>query len=111
IKCSAKYADAAYPLPFSIWHLAFGFWLLAFGFWHLAFGIWHLAFGIDMITDLRFAARMLLHSRGFSATAFAVLTLGIGATTTMFSATNAILLKPLPYPDPARIFVVRETRA
>jgi putative ABC transport system permease protein len=64
-----------------------------------------------MISDLRFAVRMLLHSRGFTATAIIVLTLGIGATTTMFSATNAVLLKPLPYPDAGRMVAVRETRA
>ena len=64
-----------------------------------------------MIADLKFAVRMLAHSRGFTVTALIVLTLGIGATTTMFSATNAVLLKPLPYPDPDRMVVVRETRA
>src|SRR5436190_8451788 len=64
-----------------------------------------------MISDLRFAVRMLLHSRGFTVTALVVLTLGIGATTTMFSATNAVLLRPLPYPDAGRMVVVRETRA
>ena len=64
-----------------------------------------------MIADLKFAIRMLAHSRGFTVTALIVLTLGIGATTTMFSATNAVLLKPLPYPDPDRMVVVRETRA
>src|SRR4051812_31237150 len=64
-----------------------------------------------MISDLRFAVRMLAHSRGFTVTALLVLTLGIGATTTMFSATNAVLLKPLPYPDAGRIVAVRETRA
>ncbi|HMC76966.1 MAG TPA: ABC transporter permease [Vicinamibacterales bacterium] len=64
-----------------------------------------------MISDLRFAVRMLLHSRGFTVTALVVLTLGIGATTTMFSATNAVLLRPLPYPDPDRMVAVRETRA
>ena len=64
-----------------------------------------------MLSDLRFATRILLHSRGFALTAIAILTLGIGATTTMFSATDAVLLEPLPYPDPARLVVVRETRA
>ena len=64
-----------------------------------------------MISDLRFAIRMLLHSRGFTVTALVVLTLGIGATTTMFSATNAVLLRPLPYPDAERMVAVRETRA
>jgi len=64
-----------------------------------------------MLSDLRFAVRMLAHARGFTLTALTVLTLGIGATATMFSATNAVLLKPLPYPDPDRMVVVRETRA
>src|SRR5258708_11244149 len=64
-----------------------------------------------MISDLRFAVRMLLHSRGFTFAAVIVLTLGIGATTTMFSATNAVLLKPLPYPDAGRMVAVHETRA
>src|SRR5436305_1710576 len=65
----------------------------------------------EMIADLRFAARMLLHSRGFTTTAILVLTLGIGATTTMFSATNSVLLRPLPYPDAGRMVAVHETRA
>jgi putative ABC transport system permease protein len=64
-----------------------------------------------MLSDLRFAVRMLAHARGFTITALTILTLGIGATATMFSATNAVLLKPLPYPDPDRMVVVRETRA
>src|SRR5260221_14124787 len=64
-----------------------------------------------MISDLRFAVRMLLHSRGFTVTALIVLTLGIGATTTMFSATNSVLLRPLAYPDAGRMVAVKETRA
>src|SRR3954470_20337747 len=67
--------------------------------------------GTDMTSDLRFAFRMLAHSRGFTVTALVVLTLGIGATTTMFSATNAVLLRPLPYPDADRMVALRETRA
>src|SRR5918911_713992 len=64
-----------------------------------------------MLNDLRFAFRMLRRSPGFTAAALAVLTLGIGATTTMFGATNAILLQPLPFADSDRLFIVRETRA
>src|SRR5260221_3794182 len=64
-----------------------------------------------MISDLRFAVRMLLHSSGYTVTDFIVLTLGIGATTTMFSATNAVLLRPLPYPGAGRMVAVHETRA
>ena len=64
-----------------------------------------------MLNDLRFAVRMLGRSPGFTTAALLVLTLGIGATTTMFGATNAVLLRPLPFPDPDRLFVIRETRA
>ena len=64
-----------------------------------------------MFSDLRFAGRMLMHSRAFTVTAIVVLTLGIGATTTMFSATNSVLLRPLPYPDASRMVAVHETRA
>jgi putative ABC transport system permease protein len=64
-----------------------------------------------MLSDLRFAVRMLAHARAFTITALVVLTLGIGATATMFSATDAVLLRPLPYPQPDRLVVVRETRA
>src|SRR3954462_1649615 len=64
-----------------------------------------------MLNDVRFAARTLAHARGFTVMALAILTVGIGATATMFSATNAVLLKPLPYPQSDRLVVVRETRA
>src|SRR5262245_1301155 len=66
---------------------------------------------LTMLKDLRFAVRMLTRARGFTATALIVLTLGIGATATMFSATNAVLFRRLPYPDADRIVVARETRA
>src|SRR5262245_66624975 len=64
-----------------------------------------------MINDIRFAVRMLVRTRAFTASALVVLTLGIGATATMFSATNAVLLRPLPFPQGDRLVVVRETRA
>jgi putative ABC transport system permease protein len=63
-----------------------------------------------MLNDLRFAVRVLLRSPGFTSAALLVLTLGISATTTMFGAINAVLLEPLPFPDPDKLFVVRETR-
>ena len=53
--------------------------------------------------DLQFAVRQLTRSPGFSLLAILTLGLGIGANTSMFSLVNGIMLKPLPYSDPARL--------
>jgi predicted permease len=53
--------------------------------------------------DLRYGWRLLVRNPAFTLTAVLSLALGIGATTAIFSVVNALLFKPLPYPEPERL--------
>src|SRR3954447_23422352 len=56
-----------------------------------------------MMRDLQLALRTLRRQPGFAVLAVLILALGLGATTAMFSVTNALVLLPLPYPSPERL--------
>ena len=64
-----------------------------------------------LLFDLRFAIRQLARSRGFAITAVVMLAFGIGATTAIFSIVEAVLLRPLPFPDPERLVLLSDRLA
>ncbi|HLG97377.1 MAG TPA: ABC transporter permease [Bryobacteraceae bacterium] len=64
----------------------------------------------ELFQDLRYGLRMLLKAPGATIVGLIALTLGIGANSAIFAVIDAILIRPLPYPEPARIMAVFENK-
>src|ERR1700748_1205340 len=62
----------------------------------------------NLLLDLRLALRQIRKSLGFAVTAVLMLAFGIGATTAIFSIVEAVLLRPLPFPESDRVMVLAD---
>src|SRR5204863_3129344 len=68
--------------------------------------MWTLAWSTDLVQDFRYAVRQVKRSPGFAALAVLCLGLGIGANTSIFSALNSVLFRPLAVADPGRLVML-----
>ncbi len=68
-------------------------------------------FAAELLQDAALGLRLLARSPGFAVVAILTLALGIGANTAIYSVLDAVLLRPLPYPEPDRVMMVSEVRA
>ena len=68
--------------------------------------VWRWMFVETLIADFRYGARMLLRNPGFAIVVALTLALGIGVNTAIFSVVESVLLRPLPYHNPDRLFAI-----
>ena len=70
--------------------------------------VWSWTWLDQLYRDVNYAFRTMRHNIGFTAVALLTLAIGIGANTAVFSVTNGVLLKPLPYPKPDELVALRQ---